>query len=427
LKILATMGKEFLLLIRDPGGMALLFLMPLALVVVMALVQDNTFREFQETRIDVLFVDQDRGELGSSIEEALQSGGNIRLVKKEEGKALSVDSARTLVQKGRYKAAVIIPPEAGAALRRKTKQTAQAFLASYGFADGEPDTRETPKVDLQIIFDPVIKANYRQALAGALERILTGLQADWFMGEIQSRFGGITKIEGKKIDLGKMVKVTQKDASEGDSRAIPVNAVQHNVPAWSMFAMFFILYPLAGNFIREREDGSMLRLRLISGSTFPAITGKFAFYLVICLLQLIFMIGAGLYLMPLLGLNRLALGTNYTGIVLAGLAVAMAATGYGLLIAVYFKTAQQALSFGAISVVILAAIGGVWVPVLVMPPIMQDLSPFSPLNWGLSAFNNLFIRSAATSAILPDVLKLMGFALVALLASISIHKARTVL
>ena len=111
------------------------------------------------------------------------------------------------------------------------------------------------------------------------------------MAEIQSRFGGITKLEGKKIDLGKMVKVTQKDATEGDSRAIPVNAVQHNVPAWSMFAMFFILYPLSGNFIREREDGSMLRLRLISGSTFPAITGKF-FYLVICLLQLVFMVGA---------------------------------------------------------------------------------------------------------------------------------------
>ena len=83
--------------------------------------------------------------------------------------------------------------------------------------------------------------------------------------------------------------------------------------------------------------------------------------------------------MPLLGLNRLALGTNYAGIVL-GLAVAMAATGYGLLIAVYFKTAQQALSFGAISIVILAAVGGV-VPVLVMPPVMQAISPFSPLNW----------------------------------------------
>ena len=126
------MKKELLLLIRDPGGMALLFLMPLALVVVMALVQDNTFREFQETRLDVLFVDQDRGELGSGIEEALQSGGNIRLITKEEGKILTVDRARTLVQKGRYKAAVIIPAEAGAALRKKTKQTAQAFLASYG-------------------------------------------------------------------------------------------------------------------------------------------------------------------------------------------------------------------------------------------------------------------------------------------------------
>ncbi len=69
--------------------------------------------------------------------------------------------------------------------------------------------------------------------------------------------------------------------------------------------------------------------------------------------------------------------------ILTGLAVAMAATGYGLLIAVYFRTPQQALSFGSISVVILAALGGVWVPVFAMPHVMQSISPYSPLNWGL--------------------------------------------
>ena len=104
--------------------------------------------------------------------------------------------------------------------------------------------------------------------------------------------------------------------------------------------------------------------------------------------------------MPLLGLNRLALGTNYAGIVLAGLAVAMAATGYGLLIAVYFKTAQQALSFGSISIVILAAVGGVWVPVLVMPPVMQAISPFSR-STGACRPSTTCLSAASTSAILP--------------------------
>jgi len=104
----------------------------------------------------------------------------------------------------------------------------------------------------------------------------------------------------------------------------------------------------------------------------------------------------------------------------------MAATGYGILIAVYFKTAQQALSFGSVSVVILSAIGGVWVPIYVMPEILQTISRFSPMSWGLESFNDLFLRQASIQTILPNVLKLAGFALVTVSASILIHNSRTV-
>jgi ABC-2 type transport system permease protein len=104
----------------------------------------------------------------------------------------------------------------------------------------------------------------------------------------------------------------------------------------------------------------------------------------------------------------------------------MAATGYGVLIGVYFRTPQQALSFGSVSVVILSAIGGVWVPVYVMPELLQDISRFSPMSWGLESFNDLFLRQASISTILPNVLRLMGFALAALGISVIIHKSRTV-
>jgi ABC-2 type transport system permease protein len=426
LKILATIKKEFLLLVRDPGGLALIFLMPLALVIVMALIQNNTFREFQETRIDVLFVDEDRDTLSASIEHSFHASPNIRLIKKEGGKPLTKEAARRLVQRGDYQAAVIIPPQATISLREKTKGAVDELFSYYGFGPATLVKKDDPAVALQILFDPAIKANYKQTLAGAVEKKITGVQAEWLTDAMQDRFGGTAPKQKIKIDFSRMIQVQQTVASENDQPGIVLNAVQHNVPAWSMFAMFFILFPLAGNFIKEREEGSMLRLRLISGSQFPVISGKFIFYLFVCLLQLVLMIGVGLYLMPLFGLSKLVLGTNGVGVILTGLAVAMAATGYGLLIAVYFRTPQQALSFGSISVVILAALGGVWVPAFAMPQIMQSISPYSPLNWGLEAFNDLFLRNASTSVILPDLLKLVCFSLVTLAASILIHKSRTV-
>ena len=426
MKLLATIQKEFLLMTRDLGGLALIFLMPLTLVIVMALIQDNTFREMQETKLDVLVIDEDQGALGISVERTFRDSPNIHMIKKVDGETLTAEAARRLVQSGKYKTALIIPEKASLTLRDKTKRTVVILLAHYGFVEKQTDTKVAPAIELQILFDPAIKANYKQMLVSAVEKMIAAVQMEWLMEEMQKNLGLATKKQKLDMDFSPMITVRQRDASASDTGGATLNAVQHNVPAWSMFAMFFILFPLAGNLIKEREEGSMLRLRLISGSQFPVIAGKFIFYLIVCLLQLVIIIGAGLYLMPLFGLSKLMLGTNYTGIVLTGFSVAMAATGYGLLIAVFFKTPHQALAFGSISVVILAAIGGVWVPAFIMPDVMRSISPYSPMSWGLSAFNNLFLRNASTAAILPDLAKLLGFSFVTLAASILIHKSRTV-
>ena len=422
MKILATIYKEFLLLIRDPGGMALIFIMPLALVIVMALVQDAPFRDYQEIKLEVLFIDQDKDSLSAKVMSAFKASPNVELILKDD-----TTEAKKLVQSGSYKAAIILPANASADLRRKTKQLISSVFSNFGF-ETERDTAELPVIDIKIFFDPAIKSNYKQALSGSVEKIAANVQTEWVLDELQQQLGEGREETPQKIafDISKIMRVDQQYASEKKYQDLMMNSVQHNVPAWTMFAMFFILYPLAGNFIKEREEGSMLRLRLISGSQWPVISGKFGFYFLICLVQFLLMIAVGIYLMPLLGLSKLVLGSNPLGILITACSVSMAATGYGVLIGVYFKTPQQALSFGSVSVVILSAIGGVWVPVYVMPEILQTVSRFSPMSWGLESFNDLFLRQASIHTILPNVLRLMGFAVVTLGASVIIHKSRTV-
>jgi len=422
LKILATVYKEFLLLVRDPGGMALIFIMPLALVIVMALVQDAPFRDYQEIKLEVLFIDEDQDSLSAKIMEAFQASPNVVLIQKQD-----TTEAKRLVQAGKFKAAIVLPKSASADLRRKTKQLITTVFSNFGFP-AEIDSTQLPAINIKMFFDPAIKSNYKQALSGAVEKIAATVQTEWVLDELQQQLSEGKEEAPKKIaiDVSKIMRVDQRFASENKYQGLMLNSVQHNVPAWTMFAMFFILYPLAGNFIKEREEGSMLRLRLISGSQWPVISGKFGFYFLICLVQFLLMIAVGIFIMPLLGLTKLVLGSNPLGILITACSVAMAATGYGVLIAVYFRTAQQALSFGSVSVVILSAIGGVWVPIYVMPEILQTVSRFSPMSWGLESFNDLFLRQASIRAILPNVLRLIGFALVALAASVVIHKSRTV-
>jgi len=48
------------------------------------------------------------------------------------------------------------------------------------------------------------------------------------------------------------------------------------------------------------------------------------------------------------------------------------------------------------------------------------------MSWGLESFNDLFLRQASFAAILPNILRLLGFALVTLTASVLIHNSRTI-
>lgn len=421
MKILATFHKEFLLLIRDVGGMAVIFLMPLALVIVMALVQDAPFRDYQELKLDVIFVDQDQAELGRRLSQSFAQSTHVRLISQHD-----LSEANALVRNGAYKAAIILPVHASFTLQEKTRQLIARVLRQAGLPAQLLDSIARPAVDVTIVFDPAIKANYKQALTGAVSKIFADVQTQWVLDELQIQLtDGESAHSTLHFDPSQMIRVVQKDAGENRNKGIMMNSVQHNVPAWTMFAMFFILFPLAGNFIKEREEGSMLRLRLIAGSQLPVMVGKFLFYFSICLVQFILMILVGIFVMPFIGLSSLELGDGL-GMVVTACAVAIAATGYGLVIAVFFKTPQQALSFGSVSVVILSALGGVWVPVYVMPAFLQVVSRFSPLQWGLESFNDLFLRHMSLIYILPNIAKLLCFGLTALLLSVLIHRSRTI-
>jgi ABC-2 type transport system permease protein len=176
-----------------------------------------------------------------------------------------------------------------------------------------------------------------------------------------------------------------------------------------MFAVFFIVISLSGNIIKEREDGSFTRLLTMPCPYWLYMLSKIIVYIVVCLLQLTMMFIMGKYILPLLGLPALAMGHSIVALVLMSVSASLAAIGYGIAIGKIATSNQQAAIFGSISVVILAAIGGVWIPTFVMPYTMQVISKLSPLNWGLTGFYDIFVRDGNWYSVLPESLALFLF------------------
>jgi ABC-2 type transport system permease protein len=72
-----------------------------------------------------------------------------------------------------------------------------------------------------------------------------------------------------KMNTAPVLKLTEEVAFNSPLLKRPT-AAQQNVPAWALFGMFFIVVPLSGSLIRERQTGSLLRLM-----TMPSWSGRF--------------------------------------------------------------------------------------------------------------------------------------------------------
>ncbi len=173
--------------------------------------------------------------------------------------------------------------------------------------------------------------------------------------------------------------------------------------------MFFIVLPLGGSIIRERQQGTFARLYTMPVSMVSIFLGKVVAFVLVCQLQFNLMLLVGFVVLPLLGVPSLALSSGFLPLAGLSLSSALAATGFGLFIGAWSRSYEQASMFGATSVVIAAAMGGIMVPIFVMPPAMRSLSHFSPLAWAHQGFMDVFLREGQLADVMPNMIWLIGF------------------
>ncbi|HRO02303.1 MAG TPA: ABC transporter permease, partial [Terricaulis sp.] len=172
------------------------------------------------------------------------------------------------------------------------------------------------------------------------------------------------------------------------------------------FALFFVAVPFSTAFIKERQQGALKRLRSTNIGARAQFIGKLTPYFLINQVQVVLMLMAGAYLVPLLGGEALRLNGAPLGFVLLSAALSVAALGLAMLIAMLARTTEQATLTAGVGNIVLAAIGGVMVPTFVMPEAMQAIAAFSPMAWGVDGFLGLLLRGGGVLDIQSELLKL---------------------
>ncbi len=443
LTVWATIVKELTELRRDFSGLLVLLVMPMALVLIVSLVQDNVMRATGEAPIRVLFVDRDDGVLGKSIEERIRKAGGIELVSRWEGREPTEEAARRAVARGDIQFCVVIAPGTAEALRGRLRERAEgSFVPAKGKRINPPEGAKV--AGLTLCFDPAVQGAFRTAVVGSLQRAVLGIELKEeaaILGEtftrtarkaFAERLGPLFAARAPelpefafRLDTDPVLELSEEAAGNGRAMKRPT-AAQQNVPAWTLFGMFFIVVPLSGTLIRERQTGTFRRLMTMPVSRAGLLAGKVAAYVLVCLAQSALMLAAGVFALPALGVPGLALPPGWPAVLPIALAAALAATGYGILVGTLAKSYEQASMFGAVSVVIAAALGGIMIPAYVMPRYMQEISALSPLAWGLGAFQEVFVRGGGLRTASREMgLLLIFFALTMTIAWLSLRKSRS--
>jgi ABC-2 type transport system permease protein len=406
-KFLMSVYKEILLLKRDFGGLVILFVMPLVLIITITLIQDSTFKSVVESKIPIILVDNDADEISKIIQENLSQVVSFEIITTTNAKAISEEEAKQAVFKGKFQLAIVIPENLTKDLQSKVNQNVQKIVSEFGIADTTSALQNAniENKEIKLYFDPATQLSFKNGVKNAIDRMISQIETKSIYASFQEQLG-----EGEEAIFEQTSFITFKEISPTvNNQEIIPNSAQHNVPAWALFAIFFIVVPLSINIVKEKGQGTMIRLLTNPVPYYVVVAGKTATYLIICLIQFLLMLAVGVFVFPHLGLPVLDVEGKIILMSIVALFSGLAAIGFGILLGTIAKTQEQSAPFGATSVVILAAIGGVWVPVFAMPKIMQYVSHISPMNWGLNAFYDVLLRNGNILDILPELFFLLLF------------------
>lgn len=199
------------------------------------------------------------------------------------------------------------------------------------------------------------------------------------------------------------------------------NSVQQNVPAWTLFGIFFVAPQLASSLLEERKVGTFRRLLVAPIPRASMLFGKLLPWIVVNLVQVTLLFATGVLLLPVLGAPRLDLPRPLTLLVIT-LAASFSATALGLLIASLARTAEQIGGLGTLLVLTMAALGGVMVPRAVMPNAMRTAGLFVPHTWALQAYQDILVRGLALGDVLPALGALAAFATVCFAIAVALFR-----
>jgi len=387
---LAVAWKDLQVLFRDRAQLIILFVSPLMFGLLFGGIGGA------DPKFTVYLVNDDPGQYGTQVVNALSQ---VEVLSVE--KLATVQEADQKVADGEAATAIIIPAD--------FSQKVDAF-----------DPVNDP-ARIRVITDP---AQQQEAgmVTGVVNDVLTwaNMQGEiqygiWTVMDESGLFATLDEQSRRGLaaqSLGATMTQLQKAASDplisiksqslkGTETQLPDSRFGIFGTNYTVMFAFFIVATISATLLAEREQGTFRRLLASPVYRGSVILGKMLAYTVVVCLQvlLVFVVGRVFF--------HMSLGNSPLGLALVTLALALAATSLGMLVAAVARSRSQATTISTILAVVLAVVGGVMTGVPAKGSALYWPSQLTPHAHAISAYMKL-MTGGGVADILPQVGLLAG-------------------
>jgi ABC-2 type transport system permease protein len=402
-KLWATIVKDIKILLRDKVGILLIFIMPIILVIVVTSIQASTFQLVDKNKLPVLISNIDTGQASRQLITSIDKIGLFKVIEMP-----GITSQKAMTDAMHTKDAmlgIIIPSDFSFKIEAKAKSLSGKALNSFGL---QGDTAKKADVDpLTVYYNPVLQESIKLSVQGGVRSALQLVESRETLRKLYFSINEKPLPEVLENEmLNNNMAINEVPVSRNGAIVIP-NATQHNVPAWTIFAMFFIVMSLGGSIVREKNNGSFLRLKTLPTSYLFNIFSKQITYLIVTMLQAVVIFCIGIWLFPYIGLPALNLPSDIFALIVVTVICGWCAVSYAICVGIFAQTQEQANGFGAVSIVILAAIGGLMVPSFAMQGFFRSATNISPMHWCLEAYYALFLEGGKLRDVVNNIVPLL--------------------
>ena len=353
----------------------------------------------------MLYVNQDRGGQGKELLSLMKKSGLFEIT---EDNTIHSDNVKAELLNKNKLVAVYVPCDFSSKLDNKAHQICNIMMEELSMAKDSNNSHNYQSPTIAFCYDPVLQEAYSYSITNIIYSFLNVIENS-LMIESFFKEMGINKspLKLKEAIISNKSRINSFPATANNS--ILPNSTQHNVPAWTIFAMFFMVVSLGNNIVKERINGSFIRLKTMPVNFSMILISKMLIYLIAAFIQVIIIFSVGIYLFPYINLPQLVLPLNIIAFCVVVFISAIAAVSYALMIGSLSKTQEQSNGIGAISIIIFAALGGILVPTFVMPHYLKIISDFSPMHWCLEGFYMLFLKSGDWFQLIKIMIPLLFF------------------